>query len=254
MSIGTMTSKYDSLTDRWTELEELPNMIRSRRNHFSAVVGKKIYVFGGNNSSTMEVYDTEKRTWMLLPERIPEKLSCATTCVFGTDVFLFGAKKNNEKENDTVYKFDTMLREWKVLVQKVDIGREPWDSAIKSFQLGSATKIGDFVYIVNKEGNIHLFDPVRESLTPLMSKGPRVGGYTFGMGGNIYDINWAEDHDQKQVVAKGTIEGNEITWSRIKNVPSPGLVNFGLASIENRDVLDDRIIRLKAKLARDHHE
>jgi hypothetical protein len=120
--------------------------------------------------------------------------------------------------------------------------------------MGSATKIGASVYIVNKEGDMLLFDPVRESLSPLVSIGPRVGGYTFGMGGSIYDVDWADDHDEKeegQMVAKGTIDGNEITWSRIKNVPSSGLAYFGRASVENIDVLDDRIIRLKDKLALD---
>jgi hypothetical protein len=250
--VGTSVSKYDSLTDTWAEDEELPDMIEPRKNHCSAVIGKNIYVMGGDNSKTVEVYDTENKTWRLLSQRMPEILSDATACVFGTVVYLFGAKTKDEEETAAVYKFDTILHEWSVLPIQVNLGREPGLRVSESFQMGSATKIGASVYIVNKEGDMLLFDPVHESLSPLVSIGPRVGGYTFGMGGSIYDVDWADDHDEKeegQMVAKGTIDGNEITWSRIKNVPSSGLAYFGLASIENRDVLDDRIIRLKDKLA-----
>jgi hypothetical protein len=211
---------------------------------------------GGDSSDTVEVYDAETKTWTLLPEKMPENLSGATACVLGTTVYLFGAKKRYEEETWTVHKFDTILREWNVLPIQVNLGPELRYRADDdySFQIRSATKIGGFVYIATNDGDMLLFDPVDESLSPLVSNGPRVGGYTFGMDGNIYDVDWAEDYDEKenvQTVAKGTIDGNEITWSRIKNVPSPGLEHFGLASIENRDVLDDGIIRLKAKLARD---
>jgi hypothetical protein len=76
-SLGAVMSKYDSLTDTWTEEED---MIISRKDSCSAVVGKKIYVMGGNYSRRVEVYDTEEKTWTLLPETMPEMLSGGTAC------------------------------------------------------------------------------------------------------------------------------------------------------------------------------
>ena len=57
---------YDPQADAWTQLA---SMGIARRNHASAAVGGKLYVFGGIDSgerlvSTAEVYDPASNSWM----------------------------------------------------------------------------------------------------------------------------------------------------------------------------------------------
>ena len=55
---------YDPQADAWTQLA---SMGTARRNHASAVVGGKLYVFGGWDAnqrlSTAEVYDPASDSW-----------------------------------------------------------------------------------------------------------------------------------------------------------------------------------------------
>ena len=55
---------YDPQADAWTQLASMSN---ARRLHASAVVGGKLYVFGGHSTggrlSTAEVYDPASDSW-----------------------------------------------------------------------------------------------------------------------------------------------------------------------------------------------
>ena len=56
---------YDPQADAWTQLASMGN---ARRNHASAAVGGKLYVFGGYGAasvrlSTAEVYDPASDSW-----------------------------------------------------------------------------------------------------------------------------------------------------------------------------------------------
>ena len=55
---------YDPQADAWTQLA---SMSTARREHASAVVGGKLYVFGGSGAggrlSTAEVYDPASDSW-----------------------------------------------------------------------------------------------------------------------------------------------------------------------------------------------
>jgi len=55
---------YDPQGDAWTQLA---SMSTGRRSHASAVVGGKLYVFGGHGAedrlSTVDVYDPASDSW-----------------------------------------------------------------------------------------------------------------------------------------------------------------------------------------------
>ena len=56
---------YDPQTDAWTRLASMDN---ARRAHASAVVGGKLYIFGGQGTGgselvTAEVYDPASNSW-----------------------------------------------------------------------------------------------------------------------------------------------------------------------------------------------
>jgi hypothetical protein len=249
---SNLVEKYDSLTDTWVDM---PPMNHARINHFAAVVGKKIYVMGGGDlqnrgrSDTIEVFDLVDKTWTVLVETLPGRISGATTCVVGTDIYLFGEKNWYGGDPGTVRKFDTVRHVWTWVGVNVRLGA----TNMKLHMLGSATLVGDVVYLTPSNGPLvhgetFIFDPKSGRTSPVASSGKRVGGHTFALGGNIYDVDWNHlERAKNHRLAKGTIDADDgsITWSMLKNIPGNGREYFGVASVENRDVLHDAIIRLR---------
>lgn len=81
---------YNPETDGWTELPDLPT---PRSGLSAAVVGKKIYVFGGEGQhmmfSSVEVYDTLNGSWSSL-ERMPAPRHGTQAAVIGNMIHLPG--------------------------------------------------------------------------------------------------------------------------------------------------------------------
>lgn len=124
-------SIFDPYARMWTnvpgsQLRGTPPV--SRTNHASAAVGKKMYIFGGNNNNEAGMYqvlddfsalDTETMTWSK-PETTGEKPTARsghTLTAIGKKLYLFGGGVWNEtdgwvhKYND-VYVLDTDTMHW----------------------------------------------------------------------------------------------------------------------------------------------
>jgi hypothetical protein len=240
-----LVEKYDILTNTWTEMAP---MLHPRINHSVACVGTKIYVMGGGdiiergNSAFIEVYNTVDDTWTHLEESMPEKTAIATTCVVGKDIYLFGGKNSYRNDSGMVHKFNTMDRTWTV----VQNFRFVMDSNPNggNRMIGCAHVVGDVIYLIAPDGNAVLFDPKDETVVPIESHGPRVGGRTFSKDGCIYDVDWNYNDDKTHTdAAKGTIDGGDnITWTRIKNIPG-SRERFGGCGA-SMDILDAAILRL----------
>jgi len=114
-------SIFDPYARMWTNV---PNsQIRgtlpvSRTNHASAAVGKKMYVFGGNNNNEAGMYqvlddlsvlDTETMTWSKPKTTgdVPCARSGHTLTAIGSKVYLFGGGVWNESEG-WVHKFNDL--------------------------------------------------------------------------------------------------------------------------------------------------
>jgi hypothetical protein len=91
-----------------------------------------------------------------------------------------------------------------------------------------------------------LFDPKKETISPVESRGPRVGGYTYVLDGCIYDVFWTYlGRTTENVVSKGTIDDDDgITWTRVETLPGAAREMFGTTSITTRDVFHVAINRL----------
>ena len=78
----------------------------------SAVIGKKVYLFGGRGSSssvvlnTINVFDTESNTITTLSATLPKAAYSIASAVVGTKVYLFGGQDGNYSLN-TINVFDT---------------------------------------------------------------------------------------------------------------------------------------------------
>lgn len=96
-----------------------------RSSHGIAVIGDKLYVFGGelipNQSIDKDLYvfDFNTYTWSIAPAKgdIP-KTSClgVRMVAVGTKLFIFGGRDENRNFND-FYSYDTVNNEWKFLTK-----------------------------------------------------------------------------------------------------------------------------------------
>jgi hypothetical protein len=249
--LGTcdLVEKYNTITDTWTQMAP---MYDPRRNHSAALVGKKIYVIGGGDSvergdkyNYLQVYDTVENTWAVLElGNSTITSSNATTCVFGTDIYLFGGKNSSGVDKGKVKKFNTLTNVWTTLSLNFVLDTTNSTKRLR----GSANRVGDDLYLIRPNGETFLFDLKKEELIPVKSTGPRVGGYTYVLDGCIYDVYFNYFNQTENAVAKGTIdEDNNITWCRIKSLPGNARETFGTASSENIDILDVAIIDLNKK-------
>jgi hypothetical protein len=243
-----LVEKYDALTDTWTEMTPMYYVCA---NHCATLVGKKIYVIGdGNimehstNLNHLQVYDIMKNTWTVLNSGI--SVCNAQTCVSGTNIYFFGGKDRNGDDNGDVKKFNTVTNVWTTLTSNFVL-----DS--NNFNLnrlrGSVNKIGEDIYLTSPDGgDIFLFDPEKEIITPVESRGPRVGGYTFVLDECIYDVFWNYIGSKENIVTKGTIDDDGgIRWTRVKNLRGIGREMFCTTSIKNRDVLHVAINSLRRR-------
>lgn len=124
-------SVFDPYARMWTNVpsSQLRGTLPvSRTNHASAAVGKKMYIFGGNNNNEAGQYqvlddfsilDSETMTWSK-PETTgdrPTARSGHTLTAIGKKLYLFGGGVWNENEGwvhkyNDVYVFDTETMHW----------------------------------------------------------------------------------------------------------------------------------------------
>ncbi|GKV16010.1 hypothetical protein SLEP1_g26722 [Rubroshorea leprosula] len=117
----------NTVKNEWRLLECTGSVFPPRHRHAAAVVGSKIYVFGGLNndtiSSSFHVLHTDNQQWEELP--VSGEWPCArhshSMVAHGSKIFLFGGY-DGEKVLGDLYSFDVQTCLWKK--EKV-AGRSP---------------------------------------------------------------------------------------------------------------------------------
>lgn len=118
---------FNTAKDEWRKLECIGNIFPPRHRHAAAVIGSKIYVFGGLNnetiSSSLHVLETDSLQWkeILANGQWPCARHSHTMVAFGSKLFMFGGC-NGEKALGDLYSFDVQTCLWKE--EKV-AGRSP---------------------------------------------------------------------------------------------------------------------------------
>lgn len=103
--------RYDPNTNEWTEL---PQMIRQRNNFASAIVGGKIYIFGGGSYfalSSVEIFDIENQSWSVGPH-LPIALHNAAATVMGRWILIIGGLCTYNCLSEKTFIFDTLAQQW----------------------------------------------------------------------------------------------------------------------------------------------
>ncbi|KAG2308848.1 hypothetical protein Bca52824_028596 [Brassica carinata] len=115
----------------WIKIEQIGKGPGPRSSHAIAVVGDKLYSFGGELTSNVPVdkdlyvFDLNSHTWSIAPATgdIPT-LSCLGVAMVavGSTLYVFGGRDASRKYNG-FYSYDTVKNEWK-LVTGVEEGPE----------------------------------------------------------------------------------------------------------------------------------
>jgi len=201
-------SVFDPYARMWTNVPQSSlrgTLPVSRTNHASASVGKKMYIFGGNNNNEagayqvlddLSVLDTETMTWSRPPTTgdIPTARSGHTLTAIGKKLYLFGGGVWNEtdgwvhKYND-LYILDTEAMHWSrpVCTGKVESSTFPLSFSVGRylFIFGGGSKpnqcVTNDLYIFDTS-SYHWGTPNCEQNRPL----PRDMGTACVVGRNVY--------------------------------------------------------------------
>lgn len=141
---------FDIETETITTLT--PKLSSARGSMGCAVVGTKIYLFGGRPVSTtsnrldkIEVFDTETQTISTLDVKLPQ-VNCEITCVaIGSKIYLFGGNGgayNTTTPLNVIYVFDTETQTFTTLDTVLPTG---------TYSMG-AINVGNDIYLFGGNG------------------------------------------------------------------------------------------------------
>ncbi|KAF9589011.1 hypothetical protein IFM89_018250 [Coptis chinensis] len=109
---------FNTSKNQWKLLECSGSVFLPRHRHAAAVVGSKIYVFGGLNNeiiySSMYVLDSENSRWSEITTKGEQPCSRHSHALVANDsqLFMFGGY-DGEKVFSDLYRFDTIACLWK---------------------------------------------------------------------------------------------------------------------------------------------
>ncbi|CAE5960172.1 unnamed protein product [Arabidopsis arenosa] len=120
-----------TLQGQWIKVEQKGgNVPGPRCSHGIAVVGDKLYSFGGELKPNeaidkdLYVFDFNTHTWSIAPAKgdVPN-ISCLGTrmVAVGTKLYVFGGRDENRNFED-FYSYDTVTSEWKFLTKLDEVG------------------------------------------------------------------------------------------------------------------------------------
>ncbi|WP_027399228.1 Kelch repeat-containing protein [Anaerovorax odorimutans] len=162
--------------------EETP-MLKANCYFFTAKVGNKIYLLGGEASYELnQIYDTKTRSWEMgesVP--IPTIPIYSSYAVVGDKIYLIGRKNQSDEYKLQIY--DTKTNTW---ISSEDI------SEIKIAQGLSCTSVGNKIYLItyiSGKTKLYIFDTLTEEWAE-GSNLPDALDYTgtIAVGSNIYVI------------------------------------------------------------------
>jgi len=163
--------RFDTETQHFEKLFPLGDIPPNFARHSAAVVGKRIYTFGGfdgfRKHFALGMYDTEANIWQYIYNvtgDIPHPRTNHASCAIGQYLYIFGGMYKDRNEaliflND-LYQFDTLTNIWKRLDGEGDI--PPPKCGHRLFNFGGKLLLfgGGFGGNWDKKYNeIHIYEP-----------------------------------------------------------------------------------------------
>ncbi|XP_054793432.1 nitrile-specifier protein 5-like [Prosopis cineraria] len=114
---------------KWVKLAQNGTGPGARSSHAIAIVGQKVYAFGGEFTprvpvdNKLHVFDLESLTWTVadVSGDIPPPRVGVTMAAIGDTIFVFGGRDAEHKELNELYSFDTKTNKW-TLISSGDVG------------------------------------------------------------------------------------------------------------------------------------
>lgn len=109
---------------KWIELEQSGIGPGARSSHAIAIVGQKVYAFGGEFTprvpvdNKLYVFDLNDRTWSVVEAAsgdVPPPRVGVTMASIGETIYVFGGRDAEHKELNELYSFDTSTNKWALL-------------------------------------------------------------------------------------------------------------------------------------------
>ena len=121
--------EFDPATGTWTQLADAPR----GRDHFQvAIVNDKMYVAGGRDSSSsdlfgsvigeVDVYDFASNTWDTLPDDIPTKRAGAAAVTYNGEFIVIGGESSQVTAHNEVEALNPQTNTWRSLAP-LNLGR-----------------------------------------------------------------------------------------------------------------------------------
>ncbi|EOA39049.1 hypothetical protein CARUB_v10011659mg [Capsella rubella] len=165
------------LRGKWIKVEQKSNEPGPRCSHAIAMVGDKMYSFGGELTPNFHidqhlyVFDFKTHTWSLAPPNgdVPD-LPCLGVCMVatGTNLYVFGGRDGHRNYNG-FYSYDTVKSEWK-LITHVDKGPAP-----RSFHAMATDDKNVYVFggvsTTTRVNTLHAYNIVGQNWTQLPNPG-----------------------------------------------------------------------------------
>ncbi|CAN6827562.1 unnamed protein product [Brassica oleracea var. botrytis] len=183
-SIGAYisTSPPTMLHGKWIQVEQNGKTPGPRCSHAIAMVGNKMYSFGGELKPNFHIdrdlyfFDFETRRWSLAdPDGDVPELPCLGVCMvaIGTTLYVFGGRDGFRNYNG-FYSYDTVKSEWK-LITHVNNGPAP-----RSFHSMAADGNNIYIFggVTTKErvNTLHAYNIVDKKWTELPNPGESCKG------------------------------------------------------------------------------
>ncbi len=209
--------KYDTLTNTWTRLPDIPYSYTTSSAVRSAIIGTDIYLFGGNGVDSAKTkiaykYDTLTNTYTRLSD-IPMEFVEGTVTAVGTDIYLISGTYAFNDYSKQVYKYNTLTDAYTRLN----------DFPITTYGLigASSEVIGTDIYLFGSSYSdystiAYRYDTTRDMYTALSNiPYPFRHGSTARIGTDIYLFGSSQSDYDKYVYKYDTISG---TYTRLTDM------------------------------------
>lgn len=194
-SIEHNNYKYDTLTDTYTKMTDIPEYFTpSMYGQFAIAIGTDIYIFC---TSTAYKYDTLTDTYTQITS-IPLASTGVTAGVVGTNIYVFSGYQ-------TMYKYDTLTNTYTSITL----------TNYAFFTRGSVITIGTDLYVFQTSSDLYKYDTLTDTITKLSNQS---AFNVEAIGTDIYLFDKVKDENNNYYTATYKYDITTDTYTQLTNI------------------------------------
>ena len=223
----SITERYDPSSGEW---QTLSPMSEPRQGMASAVLNDKLYAIGGQDLSSVEVYDPKLEQWSL-GTALPSEVNHGQAISFNGKILLFGGRDSADQELNQVLEYNPVTDLW---TQKPEMSLTRQGHKLTLVE-GKIWVIGGYSGHPSKTSSIEIYDPQLDSwsIGPTLSKAI------------AYPMTWTE---RERLYIAGGVDENSLIDSVDYFDLRKSLWFAGGRLLENKYIGDSTILNNKVYL------